>query len=331
MRTTVVAVTLGLVAALVGAGGLPARADDSVASLGAGGIVLQKTDAIAILSEELFVSAQTVRVRFAFRNETQESIESLVAFALPDIKFADYAKHANLVPAPADPLNFIWFSAAADGRAVRPRVDARALLAGQDVTSQLRDYDVPISFFQPDFKTRLRSLPASVHRELVARGLLSADKIYGIFEPYWTVRTRFYWHQRFLPDRTVAVEHSYRPVLGIDPNFSLGHLQRQVRERYCIDETARGALARLAQKVPYGNAMARTVDYLLTTGGNWRGGNIGDFRLKVSTESPSEVLATCLAGLRKTGPTTYEAERKNFVPRKDLHILFVGEQSLMAE
>lgn len=42
------------------------------------------------------------------------------------------AKHADLIAAPADTLNFIGFSVVIDGRALTPKVDARALLAGRE-------------------------------------------------------------------------------------------------------------------------------------------------------------------------------------------------------
>ncbi len=331
VRTSLRSILFGLIVGLGCIGGLAVLADDSVASLGAGGIVLQKTDEIAILSEDLFVGTDVVRVRFAFRNETPLLIETLVAFALPDIDFEDYSKHADLIAAPADTLNFIGFSVVIDGRALTPKVDARALLAGRDVTELVRGFAVPVSFFHPDFQPTLKALSVPARQGMIARGLLVADTLGEMLEPNWTLCVRFYWHQRFPPERTVTVDHSYKPIVGIDPNFSPGHLQQEDRERYCIDHPVQGKLARLAEKSRHDAATARRLDYLLTSGGNWRGGEVGTFRLAVDTAAPQTVLASCFEGLSRTGPTTYEASRENFVPRRDLHFLFVEEQPRAAE
>eukprot|EP01035_Chromulina_nebulosa_P002425 gene2425-3273_t len=62
MKKTVLAAVL---AALIAA---PVLANDSTAELAAGGLVLTKTDAIEMRSEDLFISAEAVRVRYVFIN-----------------------------------------------------------------------------------------------------------------------------------------------------------------------------------------------------------------------------------------------------------------------
>src|SRR4051812_3426093 len=61
-----------------------ALANDTTASSGAGGLVLQRTDAIDMLSEDLFVSADAIRIRYVFRNRTLKDVDTVVAFPMPD-------------------------------------------------------------------------------------------------------------------------------------------------------------------------------------------------------------------------------------------------------
>lgn len=69
--------------------GAPAGANDSTAEAAAGGLVLTKSDAIDMVSEDLFVSADEVRVRYVFRNRTAKNVRTIVAFPLPDEDLAE--------------------------------------------------------------------------------------------------------------------------------------------------------------------------------------------------------------------------------------------------
>ena len=61
-----------------------ALANDSFASTGAGGLVLRRTDTVDMISEDLFVSAGDIRIRYVFRNRTPADIQTIVAFPIPD-------------------------------------------------------------------------------------------------------------------------------------------------------------------------------------------------------------------------------------------------------
>src|SRR3954462_5692982 len=62
----------------------PAAANDSTAETRAGGLVLTRSDAIDMVSEDLFVSAEQVRVAYVFRNRTPGDVRVTVAFPMPD-------------------------------------------------------------------------------------------------------------------------------------------------------------------------------------------------------------------------------------------------------
>ena len=94
----------------------PAAANDSTASMGAGGLVLKRTDGIAMVSEDLYVSAREVRVKYRFLNHTAEPIETLVAFPMPDISGSWRRSHSPV-------CRWTGWSGRAPGR--RPQRSAR--------------------------------------------------------------------------------------------------------------------------------------------------------------------------------------------------------------
>ena len=66
---------------------------------------------------------------------------------------------------------------------------------------------------------------------------------------------------------------------------------------------------------------------MLTTGANWAG-PIGTFRLIVDKGSEKNLVSFCGTGVAKTGPTTFELTYKDFVPDRDLDILFIQRWSV---
>ena len=64
------------------------------------------------------------------------------------------------------------------------------------------------------------------------------------------------------------------------------------------------------------------VPYIVTTARNGAS-PIGRFTLTVDTGIPEAVMSFCRTGIRKTGPTTFRWEAKDYVPDHDLRVLFV--------
>ena len=64
------------------------------------------------------------------------------------------------------------------------------------------------------------------------------------------------------------------------------------------------------------------IGYILTTGANWSG-PIGDFHLTIDKGAPENLVSFCGEGVVKTGPTRFEIRAKDFVPERDLAILFL--------
>lgn len=305
----------------------PALADDSSAALSAGGVVFTKAPNIRMASEDLYISPDVVRIRYEFVNDSDREIETLVAFPLPDIDTWNFYE-VPLGRTTGDPVNFVDFSARADGKSVPVKVEQRAIYEGRDVTGLLRAAGVPVNVIVNEgFKT-LNALPDAKKKVLEKAGIAERDAP-DQEHPKWTVRTRFYWMQHFSPHKTVVLEHSYKPVTAqaffseIAANLKPGSPDEYWKKTYCMDEGTVVALkaklaARKSANSNDGMLNAYSTDFILKTANNWSGG-IGRFHLIIDKLKPGNVLSLCWDnGLKKTGPTRFTFTRENFRPSRDL-------------
>ena len=93
----------------------PAAANNSSAELAAGGLVLTRPDAIEMRSEDLYISAKAVRVRYRFANTGTRDVTVTVAFPMPDITTVGFD---DMLAVPTqDPANFLAFATLVDGTA----------------------------------------------------------------------------------------------------------------------------------------------------------------------------------------------------------------------
>ncbi len=66
-----------------------AIANDSTAETAAGGLVLKQNADIDMVSEDLFVSVEQIRVQYVFRNRAARDVSVTVAFPMPDRDLAE--------------------------------------------------------------------------------------------------------------------------------------------------------------------------------------------------------------------------------------------------
>ena len=104
--------------AALGLAATPALANDTMAQLGTGGLVFVRSDAVSMDSEDLFISADEIRVAYAFTNTGKDDVDSVVAFPMPDI-----TGHIDDMAAIPDDTkdNFLDFSVETEGKAVAPK------------------------------------------------------------------------------------------------------------------------------------------------------------------------------------------------------------------
>lgn len=307
-----------------------AHANDSTAALGAGGLTLTESADIRMASEDLFISREEIRVKYSFVNESGAPITTRVAFPLPD---ADMNQLGDVdLNWPTDnPANALNFVVKVDGREVRTTLEKKAFFKGEDVTDLLRRLGAPLGYPQHGFEEALMALSPAAKQELTRRGLADFTGDYG--HALWTAKETFHWEQAFPANRPLTVEHTYKPVVGgsfiASTEFPQTMRKSEFFQTFCIDGGTEAAISRMLRTAskragPTGLLLSWYVDYVLTTGRNWKG-PIGHFRLTVDKGKPENVVSFCMSDVRKAGPTTFTVEKTDFEPDKDLHIMIVED------
>lgn len=310
------------------AGSAPVRANDSAAVSAAGGLVLRQERNIDMLSEDLFISAEEVRVRYVFRNRSNRPIRTIVAFPLPDRNLMEHGDGDRGWPRD--------FRTQVDGRPIRMQVEHRAFVGNVEHTALLRQLGVPIDGAEQYSQaiTIIERLPAAQQRRLESLRLIEGFNDGGTrrFQPLWTIRETWYWTQTFPPGRNITVAHRYAPGAGgtvtsalVTEEFRQGEQMQEMRRRYCIDDAFLAGVDRMRARLRSGelvNVGEEWLGYILTTAGNWRS-PIGDFRVVIDKGRPQNLVSFCGSGVRQISPTQFEIRRRNWRPDRDLDILIL--------
>ncbi|WP_217520191.1 DUF4424 domain-containing protein [Roseicyclus elongatus] len=313
-------------------------ANDSSVMLRMGGLEFAETDRVAMVSEELYLSPDEVRVTYVMRNLTDAPVTLTVGFPLPPL--ADFSDDFNpTIPLP-DQTNFVGFTTHVDGQQVELTPHVEALVDGEDHADLLTELGIPpIPVYWATIDA-LEALPVEDVARLQAAGMLDWE---GFF-PQWELRATFLREQTFPVGRDITIEHRYTPVAGVslgpplDPGFDRtapeADWQVAVSDRYCWDEAMAARDARLAQGIPDIEAevtyISSEIPYILTTGRNWAG-PIGRFSLVVEGESDADMVSLCLPGVRYVSQSRAEFEADNFVPDDDLEVYVYRAVQLPAE
>jgi hypothetical protein len=314
-----------------------ASANDSSAEIAAGGLVLTRSAEIDMVSEDLFVSADEVRIRYVFRNRTTRPVRTIVAFPMPDNDLSLLRESDVAYPS--------GFETRVDGAPVRMEVERKAMLGGADHSALLTGLQVPIAD-DPDpalavVPEGLNALAPADQARLVRLGLAAVEEYHlqtGIqrhLVPMWTVRETYHWEQTFPAGRDLIVEHRYKPGTGESAGTALTMAEfrssaegRRMIAEYCIDSDFLAGLDRLARRE--GETMIigeQRIGYVLTTGANWRA-PIRDFRLVVDKGNAENLISFCAGPVRKIGPTRFEIRRSDWRPDRDLKLLILFPRRL---
>jgi len=312
-----------------------ADANDSTGFQGTTGIELTTTSDIRMVSEDLYIGLGEIRVSYVFRNVSDHPVETMVVFPLPDLELARGSTAPNW-DFPARGQDFLNFRLWIDDRPVTPELERRAFHQGRDVTREVEAagvLDVLVPWAPGGYDEAAKRLDPAALERLRQAGLIQEGEDQNT--PQWLLSTRYHWRQTFPPGVDVRVGHSYKPFAGgallgkpttVDGRTVVGRYvgeeQNPGGDRYCLDAATRRALAAVETRnpketMPFG---AHEVEYILTTARNWRG-PIGRFHLTLDKGAPENILSLCWTGLSKTGPTTFESTRTDFVPDRDLHLL----------
>lgn len=328
---------------------LPVQANDGFGGLSATGLTFSQTDAVALETEDLFISPDRIGVTYQFRNLTDADVTGEVVFPLPPISLASLMYADFNLPADPDQADLVAFTAEVDGRSVQTRIDRQAVIEpqveegrapalqydtpGRDVTADLAAWDIPLTLDLDRVTARLLALSPAEREAVAAAGLaeyFSAQPGAGPEEvtPLWSLVTRYHWTQTFPAGARITIAHGYE-------NHAPGGLfvwrhppeegwAKEMAARFCVDEaTSKGIEKRLSQSdmaEPIGTAFY--IDYVLRTANSWAG-PIGRFRLTLDKGSDRNLVSLCADGIKKTDPTTFVWEKRDFTPERDLSILLV--------
>jgi uncharacterized protein DUF4424 len=305
-----------------------ARANDSTATVGAGGLVLEKTESIAMESEDLYVSADEVRVAYLFRNLSDKPVTTVVAFPMPPRRMSD--EFGGDVAYPSG------FRTSVDGTPVKVTLERKVVVNGADHRARLEALKIPIAPDSINDATKaMDALPPGQKAELIRLGLAGEEEwdddgkgMKKHLIPLWTVEDKYWWTQTFAPGRDVRIDHRYVPGAGgsvdtilVSEYFKAGDPEvRQMITRYCMDKEFLAMVARLRKARVV--APPTWIDYILTTGSNWAK-PIGDFRLVVDKGKPGNLVSFCGEGVKKISPTQFEMRKRNWRPTSDLQVMIL--------
>ncbi len=293
---------------------ISAFANDSAVETSAGGLKLRKENSVLMKKERLSISRSLVRVEYEFRNTTNESAVSEVAFPIPPYKyvFDDMSR------------DFADFKAWIDGKPVNVEKEVRAIVNKRDVTDDLRQAGIKIETFGDyDASTgtdQFKGLKPDIRKKLVSIGIVKEhkDKKGKVVDhsPLWEVSIKYHWQQEFPPQTIVRVKHEYKPVSGYGGS-DVKTFKKYFKDT-CIDQKTYSELKR-READSYFNIS--WVSYILTTANTWQT-PLEDFELIVDGKK-GDLISFCWDGtVEKVGPEKLRAQVKNFIPKKELKVFF---------
>lgn len=286
---------------------------------------------IVMAKEVLQISEKKVVVDYDFRNDSDESVTTEVAFPIPP-----YSNEFEEQELPEQ--SFQSFRVWVDGKPVAYKIEAAASFHGKNVTALLRGDRIDIStlghFDDSNGIPTTRDfgrLSASLKRELTREGLFDnlgdppeKNQGLGVFAR-WTVRLQYHWTQVFPAHSTTHIRHEYTPAIGftqIDTS-SVGDLLSQVStgqrakddsggvkllESFCANKPFLETIARTFREAESkaktddegaeaGIAYPSWVDFILTSANTWKR-PIGDFTLivelgKSEIENTQRLVSFC--------------------------------------
>jgi Domain of unknown function (DUF4424) len=297
----------------------PLRAAEPTTELPAGGLTYGGQQTLVTRQEDVVLAAERVRATYTIQNAAPEARSHLMAFALPDLDMMalDGSTIDNPAYDPANPMNYVGFSAIIDGQPAETYVEIRALALGLiDASVKLRELGLPLYPLHVDMAARLQALPEAARKDLLERGLIRVAD--GQIEPMWTLKTTLFWQQPFAAGQSHKVEIAYRPISGSSVWSS--ETSAMLQQRFCVAAATVDDLLKRAATRP---ATVRWVHFLAGTGAIARGPSIA-YRLAIETASAKQSAHTCRQGLvSATQSSSREITQTDLVAEDEIQVLFV--------
>ena len=317
----------------------PAVANDTTAELGTGGLIFITTDQLKMKSEDLFVSPTEIKVTYAFENLTDQPLDVLVAFPMPDIEGSgDF----NVAVPDRESDNLFGFTTSFNGEPVEATLHQQAFAFNLDQTAALEELGIPLTPFGERTREMLQELDEDAIATLLHLGLVIPME-YGdgdgkwttYYEPVWTLKSTYSWEAHFEPGETAEVVHAYTPSVGgtvavtfLAPGDAYGDRAAEYDKKYCTDDSLKNAVKKtLTSPEEYYSApyFENWISYIWSTGNNWAG-PIEEFTLTIDKGEPENLVSFCWDGeVNKIGPTTFQMTAKDWYPPygRELDILIL--------
>ncbi len=310
-------------------------ANDSVGAIALGGVEYRKIEGVSMEKESLTISVDKVQVEYEFFNNTDKPIQETILFPMPLFGFdlgcsPEYSGELQQFK--------VWINGA-------PTVPAKTIIAklpdGADITNRLKEAglnDVDIAEYR-GVKSACGDVQISGNYAANLQKLREMKLVDQVVDedptPLWRVGYVYHWQMVFPPRQLTHVVHEYRPFTGAvamgyefttDKTADLfSKYEHSVRvsgdESYCMTEGA-VRLATQIQRRANKPFVARSVQYVLTTGANWAG-PIKDFSLNLKKRATDEIVTLCFDGeFKRTSDLTLTAHKKDFLPTKELDVKF---------
>jgi hypothetical protein len=314
-----------------------ALANDTAAVLSTGGLEFVIDPDIKMVSEDLYISAEEIRVSYVFRNEGETDRSVLVAFPMPDI-VPDYWSPVAFPQGPDD--NPFEFETTFNGEPVETTLYQYAYAFGVDRTGYLEGRNLPLMPISQEAQDAVDALDDAAIAEMMHLGLVGTDEfdagegMQTKYWPMWTWRATYTWDATFPAGEEVTVEHRYKPSVGgtvgvsfLSEPYDGYDPAAEYARKYCTDEAFLAAVRKTTKEgEPWSAPFSEQwISYILKTGANWNGA-IERFRLTIDKGAPENLVSFCGEGVTKTGPTTFEMVKTDFWPDRDLDILILHRQ-----
>lgn len=267
-----------------------------------GTIELQKQPEISMEKESLFLSEAKVKVDYEFLNHGSKDQTVSVAFPMPPMYFGD-----------SDHNEISDFKLMVNGKNQSTERQLVVLLGDnkEDISQAFAD----TGWTEADVADFTDSGEIPAGKKALPQEWLDAEGY-----PAFTLNEYFTWQQTFPAGKTISISHTYTPSVTTGVPQPAKYILEEYKEETCIDASAEKGITKRESEMGVGWANLR---YILTTGKNWNG-PIKDFHLTIQKQNADDLLSLCFdPNLKKTGDRTFEFHQQNFIPQRDLNLLFI--------
>jgi hypothetical protein len=322
-----------------------APANDTFVQESAGNLQFVQNYSVAVKSERLIIgppikSAEDsvtylipVHVEYQLENITESAVKATIGFPLSACNLNEYLwnKHLSYLSGSASScVKEPKMTLSVDGLPISSgNWDFVFLLDGRGLADTKQDLDLSarvraliglvgdpeIKFYRedPDFAVAAKDLCRRLDGEYRSPECPSFSRL--------LVHRTFVWQYEFLPKRRTKVVHDYtvRASWNLDPQEKFPY------DVFCLDDPG-VSQAWLKYKSDVINKQQGFknefyTEYVLKTGALWAT-PIEDFELVIRRSSADQVVATCFAGLSKTGTLEFKAHRTNYRPQENLRVMY---------